>query len=378
MLGDSPCRTGPDGADVTGDPAGSTAPAMLAHVPAIDLAVRDALGELADELRAIDRALAPAADALVAAGASGKRLRPALVCWSFAAHRGADGVAAGEAVLGAATAVELVHASALVHDDIIDHSATRRGRPSTHAGLAALHGAGWSGTAQDYGRSTAILIGDVLLAAAPRFLLRCDVAHDTLLRAHEAFVRLQVEVMAGQSLDVDAAARGTADRDQARTIAMLKSGRYSVSRPLELGALLAGADPAVAASMLRVGDPLGVAFQLGDDLLGVFGDPEVTGKPSGADLIEGKQTLLVAETLARLDGAGRDTFDRLLGDPATGAEGVDRLRDLIEACGARAAVEGHVRASAAAAHTAIDALELPVRAREDLHGLADWMTTRQH
>jgi len=350
-------------------------PAVLRHAPDADRSVRDALAVLADQLRHIDEGLAPAADALLEAGSSGKRLRPALVCWSFAAHSGRP----AEAVLGAATAVELVHTSALVHDDVIDRSSTRRGRASLHARFAAAHGPDWSGTAQDYGSSVAILLGDVLLAAASQHLLACDVPDAALRRAHEAFTRLQVEVMAGQFLDVDAAARGVADRERALTIATLKSGRYSVSRPLELGALLAGAGPDTAAAMLRVGDPLGVAFQLGDDLLGVFGDPEETGKPSGADLVEGKRTLLIAETVARLPGPQRAAFEGLLGTDGLGPEDVEGMRATIEDCGARTAVEEHVRRSADAARHAIATLPPSAHGdvQEDLYGLAEWMTTRR-
>jgi len=348
-------------------------PGPLRHAPDADRAARAALAALADDLRSVDGALAPAADALLVAGSSGKRLRPALLCWSFVAHAQRDAAA----VMGAATAVELVHTSALVHDDVIDRSATRRGRPSLHAGFAATHGPGWSGTAQDYGHSVAVLLGDVLLAAASQHLLTCDVTPSVLLPAHAAFTRLQVEVMAGQFLDVDAAARGVADRERALTIATLKSGRYSVSRPLELGALLAGADPAVAAGMLAVGDPLGVAFQLGDDLLGVFGDPEETGKPSGSDLTEGKRTLLVAETIDRLDDAQRATFIQALGSPEPDAASIALMRDLIDGCGARAAVEAHIRTVTDAARRAIDAAPLGAAARDDLHGLADWMTDRR-
>jgi len=355
---------------------GTDMPAALVHAAAADRAVRAALAALAEDLRGIDEALAPAADALVAAGSSGKRLRPALVCWSYLAH-GADAAHDPAAVLGAATAVELVHASALVHDDVIDRSATRRGRPSLHAGFTSAHGQGWTGDAEDYGRSVAILLGDVLLSAASQHLLACDVPHGVLLRAHAAFTRLQVEVMAGQFLDVDAAARGAADRERALTIATLKSGRYSVSRPLELGALLAGAGPTAATALLTVGDPLGVAFQLGDDLLGVFGDPDETGKPSGSDLVEGKRTLIVAETLARLDEGGRDAFLERFGRTDVEPDDVKVLRELIEHCGARAAVEGHIHAAADEARSAIDLLPLPLPARDDLHGLADWMTTRR-
>jgi len=352
----------------------ASAPAgVLAHAEAVDAAVRTAVAELADRLRVIDAALAPAAEALVDAADGGKRLRGALVMWSFLAYSTPAGAAdpeAADAVMGAAVAVELVHLSALVHDDVIDRSDTRRGRPSLHARFAAQHTA-------DHGHHVAILLGDVLLAAAPDPLRACAVDPVPLGLAQAALVRLQVEVMAGQFLDVDAAAGRSASRERALTIATLKSGRYSVSRPLELGALLAGVAPAEAAGLLAVGDPLGVAFQLRDDLLGVFGDPTLTGKPAGSDLVEGKRTLLIAETLARLDPGSAAEFDRRLGDPELGAAGVADLTAAIERCGARTAVEDRIAHAAAEARAAIAGLPIGAEARSDLERLADWMVTRR-
>ena len=362
----------------------SPLPAVLRHAPAVDAAVGAELGRLADDLRGVDPGLAPAAEALVDAAQGGKRLRGALVCWSYAAHAGPD--ARAEDVLGAAVAVELIHLSALVHDDIIDRSATRRGRPSTHARFAAAHAASGASAqaAAEHGRNVAILLGDVLLAAAPEPLRRCHVRPEVREHAQAALVRLQVEVMAGQFLDVDAAARGVGDPDRALTIATLKSGRYSVSRPLELGALLAGADPDVAARLLEVGDPLGVAFQLRDDLLGVFGNPAVTGKPAGSDLVEGKRTLLVAETLARLgrdEGRGehpraRDAFETALGAADLDHAAVAALTATIERCGAREAVEAHVARCSSQAVDAIGRLPVHDEDRQALCDLAIWMTTR--
>jgi geranylgeranyl diphosphate synthase, type I len=351
-------------------------PSVLEHATAVDSAVRDELARLADGLRAVDAALAPAAEALSDAAQGGKRLRGALVCWSYAAHAGPDASAAD--VLGAAVAIELVHLSALVHDDVIDRSETRRGRPSLHARFTSAHSDTGAPpeAAVEHGRNVAILLGDVLLAAAPAPLRTCPVGAHALANAHAALVRLQVEVMAGQFLDVDAAARRVGDPERALRIATLKSGRYSVSRPLELGALLAGADPADAVRLLEVGDPLGVAFQLRDDLLGVFGDPQVTGKPAGSDLLEGKRTLLVAETLARLDGSERDAFDMRLGDPDLDDAAVAALTSAIERSGARQAVETQVGRCAADAVAAIAALPLEPADREALRGLAIWMTTR--
>ena len=341
-------------------------PAPLAHVPAVDAAVRDAVAALADELRGIDGALGEVAEALVDATSGGKRLRGALVCWSSLAHGGRS----ADDVMGAAVAVELVHLSALVHDDVIDRADTRRGRPSVHARFAA------AGGDEGFGRSVAILLGDVLLAAAPAALETCTVDPGALTRARAALVRLQVEVMAGQFLDVDAVVQREVDVARALTIATLKSGRYSVARPLELGALLAGVPEEDAARLLAVGDPIGVAFQLRDDLLGVFGDPTTTGKPAGADLVEGKRTLLVAETLARLSATERDVFETRFGTDDLDAAGVAALSATIETCGAREALEQRIDGLRGEAGDAARTLGLGPDAVTALDGLADWAATR--
>jgi geranylgeranyl diphosphate synthase type I len=345
---------------------------LTAHLPAIDAAVRVAVDRLGSELVALDAALAPVADALVGASGGGKRLRPALLCWSFVAHGGGDAAR----VMGPAVALELVHTCALVHDDVLDNADERRGAPSVHARFAARHGTGWAGDPDDYGRAAAILLGDVALAAADGQLVDADVGATALRRAHAAFNRLRVEVMAGQFLDVDAAARRDGGRERALTVATLKSARYSVGRPLELGALLAGADDTAAARMLAVGDSIGRAFQLRDDLLDVFGDPAVTGKPAASDLAEGKRTLLVAEAMARLDAAGRAELEAGLGDPGLGEAGAERLRALLEACGARAAVEAQLEAELSAAGDAIEACGLGGAAQDDLRALAAWVAGR--
>ncbi|MGA0831055.1 MAG: polyprenyl synthetase family protein [Nitriliruptoraceae bacterium] len=357
---------------------GATAAALperiLAHVPAVDDAVADTVAHLGSDLVDLDPALGAVAEALADAAAGGKRLRPALLCWSFAAHGGGDPAR----ILGPAVALELVHTCALVHDDVIDRTDARRGAPTVHARFAARRtGADvTSEAAASHGRAVAILLGDVALSAADGELLAADVDPAALARAHAAFTRLRVEVMAGQFLDVDAAARRGADRERALRVATLKSARYSVGRPLELGALRAGADDAAATRRLTVGDPVGRAFQLRDDLLGVFGDPAVTGKPAASDLAEGKRTLLVAEALARLDPAGRETLEAGLGDPGLDTTGTERLRGLLEACGARAAVEAQLDAELAAADAAIEACGLDAAARADLRAVAAWAARR--
>ena len=357
-------------------------PDVLGHADRVDAGVERAVAELAAELTGIDVGLAPAATTIVDAASGGKRLRGALVRWAYDAHGGGD----ADDVTGAAVAVELVHLSALIHDDLIDRSELRRGRPSVHVRSAAEHPAPGTAAADEHGRSVAVLLGDVVLAAAGGPFLQCRVSPAVLTAAHGAFVRLQVEVMAGQYLDVDAVARRSADPARALTIATLKSGRYSVARPLELGALLAGAPAEGTAALLAVGDALGLAFQLRDDLLGVFGDPAVTGKPAGSDLLEGKRTLLVAETLARLPVDEGRTFDAALGTASAMADVTDglddarvaALTDAVERSGARAAVESRIADAVAGAREGIDALGIAPERRSDLHDLATWMTTRHH
>jgi geranylgeranyl diphosphate synthase type I len=226
---------------------------------------------------------------LVAAG--GKRLRPAFCHWAFV---GAGGRADDSTVVDAGAAIELLHTFALVHDDVMDGSDRRRGLPSIHRRFIDLHHeAGWHGEARRFGEGSAILVGDfafvyadVLMASAPAV-------------ARPVFDELRIELCVGQYLDLAATAAGGRDPGQARRIEWYKSGKYTVERPLHLGAALAGRLHDLRAPLSAVGLPLGEAFQLRDDLLGVFGDPAVTGKPVGDDLREGKLTPLVASAASR-------------------------------------------------------------------------------
>src|SRR5688572_2910645 len=240
----------------------------------------------------------------------GKRFRAAFCYWGFRAVQ--PDVAGENAVLRACAALELLHASALVHDDLMDASDTRRGRPATHRGFEAEHRAdGWRGDAEQYGAAAAILLGDLLLSWADELLRRCGLDRDRVGPALDVFDLCRSEVIAGQFLDVSVQARGRASVDDAMTVLRYKSAKYSIERPLHVGAALAGAPQAAITALSGFGLPLGEAFQLRDDLLGVFGDPATTGKPAGDDLVEGKRTVLVALALeaalaaeaARLDGA---------------------------------------------------------------------------
>jgi geranylgeranyl diphosphate synthase type I len=353
----------------------SAAPeALVALRDRIDRDLEPALARIAARLVAIDPSLAAAGDALVRLASNGKRLRPALL---LLGHDLAGGDR-HDHVIGPAIALELVHTCALLHDDVIDRTASRRGEPTVHERFAREHreADGRIGDADAFGRAVAILVGDLMLVTADDHFRSARVDAAALDRAWERFTELRVEVMAGQLLDVTAATSRAADPERALRIATLKSGRYTVARPLEIGALLAGADPTLAEALRRAGDPLGRAFQLRDDLLGVFGDPARTGKPITSDLAEGKRTLLVAEALGRLDAAGRAELEAGLGDATLDEAAAARLGALIADSGARAAVEARIETDLAEAERAIGALGVDAAARSVLIGLIGYLGRR--
>lgn len=339
----------------------------------IDAAIARALEAPLARLTGRSGILGPVADELAGFTAEGKRLRPALLLLGFRAAGGVD----LDAVLGPALALELLHTCALMHDDVIDRAETRRGRPTVHVSFAEQHrDAGWHGSPDAYGEAMAILIGDLAFVQADELFLDAAVPNAALLSAFRRFTALREEVMVGQTLDLHAATAGTTDREVALTIATLKSGRYSVARPLEVGALLAGAPERLVDGLGRFGDPLGRAFQVRDDLLGVFGDADEMGKSTASDLAEGKRTLLIAEAYAHADEDGRDLLDRHLGDPALTDEEAARLRDLIEACGARDATERFVTTSIGEARRSLAALDVAEDVRDTLDRIAVWVGGR--
>jgi geranylgeranyl diphosphate synthase type I len=300
----------------------------------VDAALADFLADAGAQLRGVGEELDAVADAardFVVDG--GKRIRPAFCYW---AARGA-GAPDSDALIRAAASLELLQACALAHDDLIDHSDTRRGRPALHRRFATLHReAGWAGVSEDFGAAAAVLIGDLLLAWSESMLATSGIDDVALRRARPVSDAMRLEVMAGQYLDVVEQARGGTTVDRALRVARYKAAKYTVERPLHLGAAIAGANAPTYATYSRYGVPLGEAFQLRDDLLGVFGDPDVTGKPAGDDLREGKRTVLVA---IALDSPRSDVLRRGLGDPALADADVEKLRALIVDSGAAAAVE---------------------------------------
>lgn len=309
--------------------------------------------------------------------AGGKRLRAAFCWWGFRALDPDPSPETEQAVLRACAALELLHASALVHDDLMDASDTRRGRPATHRGFEADHRRdGWTGDPEQYGAAAAILLGDLLLTWADELLRRCGLPLERVVPALEVFDLCRSEVIAGQFLDISVQARGRADVDAAMTVLRYKSAKYSIERPLHVGAALAGAGPAELAALTAYGLPLGEAFQLRDDLLGVFGDPATTGKPAGDDLVEGKRTVLVALALDAAAPEEAALLDRSLGRPLDAAA-VERLREVITDSGAHDQVEEVIGHLTERATDALAASGLDPRAQEVLRDLAVAATQRR-
>jgi geranylgeranyl diphosphate synthase type I len=361
-------------------PAPSPAAAELERLRA---AVSDALAEFLDRQRdvlaAMDPVLVPVVDEIRALAEGGKRLRPAFAYWGWRGARdpGLEPAEDDAAVLRAVAALEFVHASALVHDDVMDGAGTRRGRPATHVGFAARHAThDLAGDGDLFGTGAAILVGDLALVWSDELLRGSGISVAALGRARAVWDTMRTEVTAGQYLDLLRAAGGLPGPDGALTVARYKSAGYTVQRPLQLGAAIAGAGEDVRAACTAIGLPLGEAFQLRDDVLGVFGDPALTGKSADDDLREGKQTLLIALAEQETDEAGRRLLAEVLGNQDAGPAEFDALRSLLEKTGARARVEERIAERTALARTAIAGAPVAEDARAALDALAVAATTR--
>jgi geranylgeranyl diphosphate synthase type I len=352
-----------------------------AELDRLRAAVSDALAEFLDRQRetlaGMDPGLVPVVEEIRALAEGGKRLRPAFAYWGWRGAREPEQAEDDAAVLRAVAALEFVHASALVHDDVMDGAGTRRGRPATHVGFATRHAAHDLGGDGDlFGTGAAILVGDLALVWSDELLRHSGISEIALARARAVWDTMRTEVTAGQYLDLLRAAGGLPGPDGALTVARYKSAGYTVQRPLQLGAAIAGAGDEVMAACTAIGLPLGEAFQLRDDVLGVFGDPAVTGKSADDDLREGKQTLLIALAEQEAEAAGRKLLAEVLGNPDAGAAEFDALRSLIETTGARARVEDRIAERTALARRAIAEAPLADDARAALDALAVAATTR--
>ncbi|MEU1966286.1 polyprenyl synthetase family protein [Micromonospora sediminicola] len=372
-------RVAPAQPEATDDPVRGVLAAFTKDlVKGVDDTLAAFLATEVDSLTEIDAAMGGfAATARDAVLAGGKRVRPTFAYWGWRGVIG--GEAAVQDVLPALSALELLHTFALVHDDVMDASDTRRGLPTAHRAAAARHrAAGHAGDPDRYGEAVAVLIGDLCMVWADRLMAHAALPADRLLDVRRCYDQMRVETVAGQFLDIlgeHDAANWSVDR--ALRVARYKTASYTVQRPLLFGACLAGADadgPLIAA-YTRYGLAVGEAFQLRDDLLGVYGDPETTGKPAGDDLRTGKPTALLMLARQLADPTQRRALDRA--GTVTGDREVARLADLVRDTGAAARVERMISERVTEALSALDTAPIDETARTALTGLATAATARR-
>jgi geranylgeranyl diphosphate synthase type I len=346
----------------------------------VDLRLEGFIEARIDELLAVSPHLAPVAAVVRSSIRGGKRLRAAF-CWQ--GWRGAGAVGDDDAVIGLAAALELFHVAALVHDDVMDRSAMRRGVPAAHRALAEHHeGSGLVGDPVRHGHEAAVLVGDLCLMWSDQ-LLTGSVSRSPFRDAtRAAFDLMRTQVVAGQYLDLVEAARpaGTSDTENVRAVLHFKSAKYTVEHPLLMGGAMAGASRDLQEAYTDFGLPIGEAFQLRDDLLGVFGDPGRTGKPVDDDLREGKHTLLICFAAEQASAAQQRVLEEHLGSQVLDSAGADAVREVLVATGARARVEDRItelRTTALRRLDRLQALGVPGDVRTALASLADGAVRRE-
>jgi geranylgeranyl diphosphate synthase type I len=339
----------------------------------VEARISDVLLTETDRWAALDPALRQPLESLrrlVLAG--GKRLRPVFCFWAFV---GLGGPPDDDRIIDAGAALELLHTCAVIHDDIIDASPRRHGIDSLHVEFALRHEeAGWRGERRRFGDGAAILVGDLAFVYADMFLTACSP------EARRLFDQLRLEVNLGQYLDLVSMVRNDASPEVARRIAQYKSAKYTVERPLHLGAALAGPQQLVEVlvALSEYGLPLGEAFQLKDDILGVFGDAAMTGKPVGEDLREGKLTLLYALARQSAVGPAASLLTDRFGSPDLTPDEVFALQTVFEDTGARAQVEARIERLVEASRRRAVTLPIGADARGALVDLAGFVGARQY
>jgi len=323
----------------------------------------------------------------------GKRMRPAFCVWGYVAAAGIPQDTELKPLLAAAGSLDVLHVSALVHDDLMDSSDLRRGRPAAHRQFEALHAnAGWLGDSAAFGKAGAILLGDLLVMWSAQMLHGAGVEQSALERTLPIIEAMRTEVTCGQYLDMVAQAHPLRQRapaigslrptielalDDASRVVEYKAPRYTVQRPCQMGAALGSGNDELYFALGAYGSPLGRAFQFRDDLLGVFGDPQVTGKPAGDDLREGKRTVLVAHAYAHASDAGQKLLLQRLGDPGLDETGINELQQVIVESGAREAVESMINGNFERALKALHDTEITDEGRAGLTALAEAAVRRE-
>ncbi len=335
--------------------------------------VRETISNHATFMSGINSDLEVLTNSLAQMMAGGKRLRPAFAYWGYRATGGEDNAG----ILQAATALEFLQGCALIHDDVMDESDTRRGLPSSHRQFETLHKQNlWLGDSKQFGIGGAILLGDLCLSWADELLMKSnfEVAH--LSAAKNLYDIMRTELLAGQYLDLLEQAKSNASVENIMQVITFKSAKYTIERPLHMGALLNGANARTLQTLSDYGLPLGIAFQLRDDILGVFGDEKITGKPAGDDLREGKRTVLVATALSKTSGSEHDLLKNSLGDKNLTASTISELQNILTSSGSVDEVEQLIEENRTSALQAIKVDHIDEKAMYVLANLAVAATER--
>lgn len=337
--------------------------------------------------------LAPLVDYTQSLLQGGKRFRALFCYWSWVGHLARSSAQtaeqkakSAEAMIGIAASLEMFHAAALVHDDLLDQSDLRRGQPAVHKRFESLHSdSGWAGSQERFGIAGSVLVGDLMLGWSSEIfgnaLLKAP-TEEISASARDQFSRMRVEVMAGQYLDIveeNAAITRPVEEavGRANNVILYKSAKYSIEAPLLIGAAFAGATANQLRQLSEFGVPLGMAFQLRDDVLGVFGDPKITGKPAGDDLREGKRTVLIGYTRASLSHSVGKLFDEMLSSRELTDEQVAFLQQTIIGAGALEKVERTITELADKSMDALERIEIDTQAKANLRWMAQKVIDRQ-
>jgi len=305
---------------------------------------------------------------------SGKRLRPLFAYLGFLGTGSKPSIE----ILRACASLELVHVCALMHDDVMDASDTRRGAPSIHRAFEAMHvEEKLSGSAAQFGISSAILLGDLALVWSAKMLHQSGIDGATLFRSLPMYDEMRVELMAGQYLDVYEQALASESVERSLKVARYKSGKYTIERPLHFGAALGDGNPDLFTTYSNYGLPLGEAFQLRDDILGIFGDPQETGKPAGDDLREGKRTVLLAKVMELADSTQKSEISSTLGNQSLNLAQVNKVREIFVSTGALSEVENLISKLTSSAQSALEHGEIDPMATSALTQLLTIVTQRK-
>ncbi len=305
---------------------------------------------------------------------SGKRLRP---LFAYVGLLGTGSNSNAENIQ-AISSLELVHVCALIHDDVMDGSDTRRGALSIHKAFEKMHkDKNLVGSPSQFGISSAILMGDLALIWSAQMLHTAGLSSEQLIKVLPVYDEMRVELMAGQYLDVYEQSLGTQSVERSLKVARYKSGKYTIERPLHFGATLGGASNQLISAYTKYGIPLGEAFQLRDDVLGVFGDPAETGKPAGDDLREGKRTVLMAVAIDKANQAQGKELKSGLGNPDLNPTQVEKMQEIINQTGALAHIELMIEELTNRSLSALNFEEIHPAGRDLLTQLAVIATSRK-